>query len=403
MSMSTEASQETTHMLQPRLLEALEAEIDWAVELRERLHALAEIGHQERDTAIAVGDALGGSPQTSLDGTGFFVSVGDRSRPCVVIRAELDALPITEATGVHFAATNGHMHACGHDVHMAALAAVVRAAKAVEEELPLPLVALYQPSEEAYPSGAMAVVAQAAALAPVGAIVAMHVHPEIEWGSVSASPGTVNASCDNMKITVLGRPGHAAYPHRSRDPMAALGQIIVGMQQIASRRVDPTHPAAITLSWLRAGDADNAIPDSAIAGGTLRVLNAGDRVRLREMVRGAAEHIAAGFGCRAEVTFEVGEPAVTNDANLATQVSRALEEAGFALAPALRSCGSDDFGYYGAVAPTLLGFLGLRNGPAGKDVPLHHPEFLPPGEAVAAVARAQIATYVGAVSAIRAS
>jgi amidohydrolase len=401
--MSTDAQQRTTHVLQARLLEALKAEVDWAILFRERLHSLAELSHQERETATALRDALRGSPQTRLDGSGFFASVGDRSRPGVVIRAELDALPITEATGVPFAATNGHMHACGHDVHMAALAAVVRAARAVESELPVPLVALYQPSEEAYPSGAKAIADQSARLAPVGAIVAMHVHPEIEWGSVSASPGTVNASCDNVKIVVRGHPGHAAYPHRSRDPVAVLGQVIVGMQQIASRRVDPTHPAAITLSWLRAGDADNAIPEAATAGGTLRVLNAEDRVELREMVRGAAQNIAAAFGCRAEVTFEEGEPAVTNEPALATHVSRALEKAGFDLAPALRSCGSDDFGYYSAVAPALLAFLGVRNGPAGKDVPLHHPEFLPPSEAVAAVARAQIATYVGAMSAIRAS
>ena len=398
--MSTEHAPATRRELLHRLLDALEEELVWAVSLRERLHALAEVSHDEHETANVLRAALSDVSQASLDGAGFLVRVGDRARTGIAVRAELDALPIVEATGAPFASSNGHMHACGHDVHMASLAAVVRAAATLESELPAPLVALFQPSEEAYPSGARAIVERAAELAPIGAVVAVHVHPEIAWLSVAADSGAVNASCDNVRIVISGSPGHAAYPHRSNDPIAALSQVIVTLQQVVSRRTDPTHGVAVTISWVRGGGADNAIPERAEAGGTLRVLDGGDRAGLRELLREVVEHAAAACGCRGEVSFEEGEPRVINDAALAASIRPALERAGFELAPGLRSCGSDDFGYYGAVAPTLLGFVGLKGAPGDRDVPLHHPRFLPPPEAVAAVARAQIAAYVGAASSL---
>ena len=142
------------------------------------------------------------------------------------MRAELDALPIREETDAPFAATNGFMHACGHDVHMAALAALFRAAGRIEGSLPKPLAALFQPSEEAYPSGADLVVRRC-----VGeerpAVVAAHVHPDVPWGSVSVEAGPVNASSDNLRITVEGSGGHGAYPHRAHDPILALSHSVV--------------------------------------------------------------------------------------------------------------------------------------------------------------------------------
>jgi amidohydrolase len=314
------------------------------------------------------------------------------------VRAELDALPIEEATGAPFAATNGLMHACGHDVHMAALVALFRAARRVEDRLPRPLLALYQPSEEAYPSGAEIVVREGVLADAAGAVVAVHVHPGVPWGAVSVEAGPVNASCDNLRISIEGVGGHGAYPHLARDPILALSHAIVALQSLVSRRLDPTHAGVFSVGWTRAGTAENVIPGIAEAGGTLRVLEPADREALREAARDLIEATARAHGCLAKVEVTEGEPTTVNDPALAERARSLLPEAGFDLAPPMRSCGSDDFGFYGRVAPALMMFVGLECGPRMRDLPLHHPRFLPPDEAVRAVARAQAVAFTAATS-----
>ena len=380
------------------LLSSLDTELPRAVTLRERLHASPELSHQERNTAAMVADFLGSENLSPVAGTGLMARVGPASERAVVVRAELDALPVQEATGVPFAATNGLMHACGHDVHMAALAALFRAAGRIADSLPRPLLALYQPSEEAYPAGADLIVEEGELAEEAGAIVATHVHPDVAWGAVSAEAGPVNASCDYLRITVEGSGGHGAYPHRAHDPILALSHAVIGLQSLVSRRLDPMHAGVFSVGWTRAGSAENVIPDVAEAGGTLRALEPEDRVPLREAARELVENTARAHGCVARVEVTEGEPATVNDPALAEVARSSLVEAGFELAPAMRSCGSDDFGFYGRVAPSLMTFVGLRNGPGVEPVSLHHPRFLPPGEAVRVVARAQAAAFAAAVT-----
>ena len=380
------------------LLASLQDELPAAVTLRERLHASPEPSNAEHGTARLVAEALDAPNVESIAGTGLLARAGPpRGRP-VAVRAELDALPIREQTGASFAAVNGLMHACGHDVHMAALAALFRAARRSESSLTGPLLALYQPSEETYPSGAEAIVRERATLGDVGAVVAAHVHPEVPWGRVSVEPGPVNASCDYLRITVEGSGGHGAYPHRARDPILALSHVIVALQSLVSRRLDPMHPGVFSVGWTRAGSAENVIPETAVAGGTLRALAPEDRVPLREAARGIVEATARAHGCAARVHVTEGEPATVNDPALAAAVRALLPAAGFEPAPPLRSCGSDDFGFYGVLAPTLMLFVGLDGAPNTQDLPLHHPRFLPPPEAVAAVARAQALAYCSTLS-----
>jgi amidohydrolase len=312
------------------------------------------------------------------------------------VRAELDALPIQEETGASFAATNGFMHACGHDVHMAALAALFRAAGRIEGSLPKPLAALFQPSEEAYPAGAESVVREGTLSRGTEAVVAAHVHPEVPWDSVSAEAGPVNASSDNLRIIVEGSGGHGAYPHRASDPVAALCHVVVALQSLVSRRTNPTHAAVFSVGWLRAGTAENVIPAAAEAGGTLRALEPEDRAPLRKMASEIAENTARAHGCGARVEVTEGEPATVNDPALAAAARTLLPEAGFGPAPAMRSCGSDDFGFYGRTFPTLMLFVGLEGAPDTPNVPLHHPRFLPSSEAVRMVARAQAVAFTAA-------
>ena len=374
------------------LLNSLPSELPRAVALRERLHENPEPSHEEHETAGLVTEALGGVGRVA--GTGLVARVGPDDLPAVAVRAELDALPIEEETGASFAATNGLMHACGHDVHMAALAALFRAARRVEDSLPRPLLALYQPSEEAYPSGADLILREGTLAA--GAIVAAHVHPDVPWGAVSVEPGPVNASCDYLRITVEGIGGHGAYPHRAHDPILALSHVVIALQSLVGRRLDPMHAGVFSVGWIRAGSAENVIPSRAEAGGTLRALDPADRVPLQEAARELIESTARTHGCTASVELIEGEPATINHPALATRTRALLPETGLGLAPAMRSCGSDDFGYYGELAPSLMAFVGVGDAPGTQPVPLHHPRFLPPHEAVEAVASAQAVTFAAA-------
>ncbi len=380
------------------LLDSLEAELPDAVALRELLHANPEPSHGEKATAGLIAKALGAESVSRVANTGLVARTGPGGERAVAVRAELDALPIAEATDAPFAATNGLMHACGHDVHMAALAALFRAARRVEDRLPKPLLALYQPSEEAYPSGAELVVREGALADAAGAVVAAHVHPAVPWGAVSVEAGPVNASSDNLRISVQGIGGHGAYPHLAHDPILALSHAIVALQSLVSRRLDPMHAAVFSVGWTRAGSAENVIPERAEAGATLRVLEPADREPLREAARTLIENTARAHGCVATVEVTEGEPTTVNDPALAEAARSLLPEAGFDLAPAMRSCGSDDFGFYGRVAPALMMFVGLKDGPGAQDLPLHHPRFLPPNEAVGAVARAQAVAFTAATA-----
>jgi amidohydrolase len=380
-----------------KLLGSLEDDLPDAIALRERLHAIAEPSHEEHATARLVEEALGARDVERVLRTGLVACVGPPGQ-AIAIRAELDALPLDEETGAPFAATNGSMHACGHDVHMAALVALFRAARRVEGSLPRPLLAFFQPSEEAYPAGADLAVKEGTLAGRTDAIVAAHLHPQLPWGSVSVESGAVNASCDNLRIVVEGSGGHAAYPHRAHDPILALSHAVVALQSLVSRQLNPTHAAVFTVGWVRAGSAENVIPYAAEAGGTLRALNPEDRTPLRETAREIVEHTARAHGCAATVEVTEGEPATVNDERLAGAARSLLPEAGLGLAPAMRSCGSDDFGFYGSLAPTLMLFVGLHGAPGNPDVPLHHPRFLPPGEAVHAVARVQALAFAAACS-----
>ncbi len=410
----------STEDLLLRLLAGIERELPRAVELRHRLHAHPELAHAESQTAATVAAELPVAA-TAVAGTGLIATVGPaggvdvagdvrtsrvraRGGPFsdafsgapIAVRAELDGLPLRERSGAPFSATGTAMHACGHDVHMAALVALARAAHGLGEELPAPLLAVFQPSEEAYPSGAEQLAGnELAAIAPA-AVLAAHVHPELPWGAVAIDPGPINASCDAVEITVEGEPSHGAYPHRGRDPILAIAQIVVTLHAQAGRRIDPLAPATLTVGVLEGGSAENVIPEGARARALLRAHRPEDRLTLRQMVREVAAGVAAAHGCRATVELTPGEPALVNDPGIVLGVRELMAAAGLATASEWRSCGSDDFAFFGALAPIAMAFVGLDGAEGFRSRPLHHPELLPPDEAVGAVARVQAVLYVAA-------
>lgn len=387
----------TTGLVPGSALSALvAAELPAAVDLRHDLHRNAELSGAEAETAARVADALGVPDAPAVAGTGRLIRIGPSGGPAIAIRAELDALPIAEETGAPCSSVTGAMHACGHDVHLAALTAVGRAlaVAARQAELPVALLAVLQPREESAPSGAEDISADAAFAAehPV-AMIGVHLQHQFPARTVAAAAGTVNAATDDFVITVTGTGGHAGYPHLAADPVLALCQSVVALQHLISRRIDPTHSAVVSVGELRAGSAANVIPSSATAAGTIRTLDEADRQFLRTALAQTVADTCRGYGCEGAVAITAGEPMLVNDPVLTAACQPLLSAAGFKVDTEFRSCGADDFSYYSAVVPTVMLFVG-----SGTDVSLHHPRFLPADETVGQVAAAMLAGYLAAVA-----
>ena len=379
-----------------RLTAALAEELPAALELRHALHADPRLSGDEQDTADAVVAALGLGEGRVVAGTGRLVRVVDGPGRSVALRAELDGLEVAERTGAPWAATGAAMHACGHDTHLAGLVALARAVARVGG--PAPLVLLLQPREERAPSGAADVVAEGVLAAEgVDSVIAAHVQPQLPAGVVNATPGPVNASSDEFTITVTGHGGHGGYPHTTADPVLALSAIVLNLQQLVSRRVDPTVSAVLAVTQLDAGSSFNVVPDTARARGGLRAMRDEDRLALVQALTEVAEHTAAAYGCTVQVESEHNMPVLANDPDLARGAAGWLVRGGTTVDDAWRSFGSDDFSHFCAGARGLMLFLGVDGGPEGADgrrPGLHSPRFLPGDEVVGQVATALLAGYL---------
>jgi len=378
-------------------VQAIDTELDAAVALRRRIHAAPEVSGHEAATAAAVVAAMDVGPGTPTAGTGRVLRVGPPG-PAVAVRAELDALPMDEATGAPFAATNGAMHACGHDVHLAAVAALTRAARALQvagRPLPAGLVVVLQPREEVGPTGATDVVAEGVlARHDVRCIVGGHLQPQVPAGHVSCDPGAVNAAVDEVEIEVVGLGGHGAYPHLTIDPVPALCRIVLSLQDAVRSTVDPLQPAVVSMTQLSGSGAPNVIPGAALAAGTVRAMRPQDMTALHERIEALVTGIAEAHGCTGRYVVHRGEPALHNDPQTAFAAAAWLDTLGLPTAP-FASCGSDDFATYGEVLPILMMFVGTGAGPGSPM--LHDARFLPPDGAVREVALALLAGWLAAV------
>ena len=378
-----------------KLRAAVADELPGAIALRHRLHADPRLSGDEADTTVEVVRAMDAGPGHEVAGTGRVVRIGDLG-PTVALRAELDALPIVESTGVPWASRGEAMHACGHDVHLAALVAVCRAASRIGVEVPI--LAVLQPREESSPSGAEDIV-RSGVLAEhdVKAIVAAHLQPRLPDGVVAVTPGPVNAATDEFEVTVTGVGGHAGYPHVARDPVLALCQIVVSIQQVASRRFDPVRGAVCSVGQIAGGSAVNVVPETASARGTVRVMRDADRAVAADLIREIVDHTAAAHGCEGRVRFAPGEPVLVNDPALAAGAATHLTASGVTTDDAFRSYGADDFSHYCGVTRGLMLFIGTAP-PDAADAPgLHHEGFLPPDRMIGRTAEALLAGYLAAI------
>jgi amidohydrolase len=363
------------------------------VELRRALHAAPELSRQEHQTTQALAArlrALGCEPRVRPEGNGLWADLAppgfDPARhPTVLLRADIDALPILEETGRAFASRSpGVMHACGHDMHTACVMGAGLGLRAALDALPGRVRLLFQHNEESHPGGADEMVAQGA-LDGVSWALSLHCDPELDCGRVGLRPGPLTAAADTFEVEIHGSAGHTARPHHSVDAAFVAVQVANALYQCVGRCLDARDPAVLAIGALHTGQAPNVIPGRATLTGTIRTLSREQRAKVEPLLRQVAQGTAAAWNASATLTLTRGAPSVLNDPAL---VELLRQEAAELLGPQaiyeipLPSMGGEDFSHYLEHVPGAMFRLGTAAPQAPKHL-LHSPRFDPDERAIA--------------------
>ena len=350
------------------------------VELRRTIHRRPELGFEEEATAQLVERELDahGIEHRRVARTGVVGRIeGGRAGRTVALRADMDALPLTEQSGVPFASeVDGKMHACGHDAHTAMLLGAAAVLQSERAQLAGNVVLLFQPAEEG-PGGALPMIEAGALDDPaVEAAAMLHVDSRLEVGTVGVTPGPVNASTDELYIIVRGVGGHGAYPHTSVDALPAAAAVVLALQNVVAREVDPLQSAVVSVGTIAGGYRNNIIADEIKMSGTLRAYDAEVRAALETRVRRIVNGIAAAYGATASVELVRGYPPVINDDSLAQGFSEYLRtHCDLKVERQAPTMGGEDFAYFAQRVPGLLVRLGVCSEEAGAVHPIHSPLF----------------------------
>jgi amidohydrolase len=340
------------------------------VALRRALHRRPELGLDLPRTRDAVVAALADLPvQVHLGrSVSSVVAVleGTRPGPTVLLRGDMDALPLSEDTGLPFASeVDGHMHACGHDTHVAMLASAARVLADRRDQLAGRVVFMFQPGEEGF-HGARYMIEEGLLdrSGPGGrpdAAYALHISATLPAGEVHVRPGPLMAAADTIRVTVTGRGGHASAPHDALDPVPAAAAMVGALQTAVTRRVDTHQPVVLTIAHITAGTTNNVIPETAFMEGTLRTLSESVRTTVHEEIRRVCRHTALAYGCTATVEIDPGYPVTVNDDDAAARVGAlagtVLGRGRVATMPT-PIMGAEDFSYVLGEVPGALAFLG---------------------------------------------
>jgi amidohydrolase/hippurate hydrolase len=353
------------------------------VEIRRTLHANPELAFEEYETSALVQSVLGEleiGMKTGVARTGVVgILQGGKAKEgsrCVALRGDMDALPIHEETGLEFASRNpGKMHACGHDSHTTMALGAAMILSEIRDQLPGTVKFLLQPSEEKLPGGAPFMIDDGALDDPqVDAIFGQHVLPLVNAGDIGFYPGTMMASADELYITIKGKSGHAAMPHRAIDPIVTACEVVLSLQKIISRTLDPFKPGVVTIGRIAGGSATNIIPDEVKLEGTLRAMDEEWRRathrKIEEIIRG----VCMANGAEYELEIRLGYPALTNDpwaTEFAMSAARQMVGADrvFTSPPMM---GAEDFAYYLQKVPGTFWWIGAGTPEQGCTAGLHN-------------------------------
>lgn len=349
---------------------------DELVAIRRDIHAHPEVAWQEERTTALVAKRLeeAGLSLQLLPKSGLVAEVGDPAGPTVALRADLDALAVDDLTDDPWASTyDGVAHACGHDVHTAALLGAGLALAAVHERTPLPgrVRLLFQPAEEVMPGGALEVISTGA-LDGVRHVFGLHCDPNLDVGQVGLREGPLTGAADSLSVRLSGRGGHTSRPHLTQDLTYALATLVTQLPAALSRRLDPRAGASLVWGVVRSGSAKNVIPSSGVAAGTLRMLDAVAWAEAEELVRTLIGQIVEPYGVHAEVDYVRGVPPVVNDGDATALLGRAAETVvgPECHVPVAQSLGGEDFAWYLEQVPGAMARLGTRT-PGGPTYDLH--------------------------------
>lgn len=371
---------------------------DQVIAWRRDIHANPELGNREVRTAALVADHLRAlefdEVRTGVAHTGVVgVLRGGKPGPVVALRADMDALPVTEQTGLPFASTaraeyNGQevgvMHACGHDAHTAMLMGVADVLAALRDDLPGTVKLVFQPAEEGPPEGedggASMMVREGALRAPApDAIFGLHVGTR-DLGVLNFAPGPMHASADVIKIRVDGRQTHGARPWGGIDPIVVASQIVLGLQTIHSRQIDTRKPSVISIGSIHGGVRHNIIPETVDMIGTMRTHDEATRARIKDLIRRTATNIAAASGASATVSFSASIPVNENAPELVDRMVPTLRRVAGADMVRITEpvMGYEDFAYFAQTVPGMFVFLGARPPEIARAdaAPNHSPRFV---------------------------
>ncbi len=389
------SASESEQAVPEHVAELIERVMPRVVEWRRDIHEHPELANREFRTAGVIREHLESLDldeiHTEIAHTGVVgILHGGRPGGVVALRADMDALPVTEQVDVPFASRVrteymgqevGVMHACGHDLHVAILMGVAEILAEVRDELPGSVMFVFQPAEEGAPpgeeGGAELMLKEGLfELLRPDAIFGLHVVPA-PVGSIGWRSGGTMASSDRFTIRVVGEQTHGALPWAGIDPIVVSSQVVLGLQTIPSRQLDATvTPSVVTVGSIQGGVRHNIIPDEVTMTGTLRTFDADTREEIHRRVKRTAEDIASSAGARAEVEIELGYPVTCNDPELTRTMLPTLERvAGPGLAESPRATGAEDFSFYQQEVPGLFFFVGVASDDPDKVHPNHSPHF----------------------------
>jgi amidohydrolase len=352
-----------------------------AIAWRRHLHANPELSFEEHETSAFVEQTLRSFGDLEIGrpaGTAVVATLrGSRPGKVVVLRADMDALPILEENDVPYVSTrHGVMHACGHDGHTAMLLAAAQILVERRDQLAGEVRFVFQHAEELPPGGARGVV-DSGVIEGADLVTGVHLLSGLETGKISSVAGPVMAAADLFTLEIVGRGGHGANPHETVDPVAVAAQVITNLQQIVARESDPFDSVVVSVTTLTAGSARNVIPGSATLGGTVRTLSLARRAEVRDAMERVIAGVTSAHRASYRFDFEVGYDPVVNDARASAAVQRAVvtELGESALVEFPPVMGGEDFSAYAAVAPAAFFWVGSGNDELGTAFPHHHPRF----------------------------